>query len=312
MEVHRVGRRYSFPLHVRPAYRRLRRDRSFDVVVENVNKLPLFSPLWVEEPQVVLVNHLFGATAFREASLPVALTVWGSEKLLPAVYGGQPFHAVSESTARDLERRGIPGHRIDVVYGGVDHDRYRPDPGGSRYPAPTFVSVGRLKRYKGLGVVLRALARLAGRGVKYRWRVAGTGDDLQRLERLARDLGVAGQVEFLGYVSEGKKVEVYRRGWANLYPSPKEGWGLTNLEAAACGTPTIASDSPGLRESVRDEETGFLVPHDDPGAWAERMQVVARDREVREELARGALRFAEAFTWDRAARETEALLKAVP
>lgn len=312
MEVHRVGRRYTFPLHVRTAYRRLRHDRSFDVVVENLNKLPLFTPLWVEEPEVVLVNHLFGATAFREASLPVALTVWSSERLLPVVYGGEPFHAVSESTARDLERRGIPPGQIDVVYGGVDHDFYRPDPGGARYPSPTFVSVGRLKRYKGLGVVLRALARLRQRGTRYRWRVAGSGDDRPRLEQMARELGVADQVEFLGFVPEEEKVELYRRGWANLYPSPKEGWGLTNLEAAACGTPTIASDSPGLRESVRDEETGFLVPHDDPAAWAERMRLVAGDDELREELARAALRFADDFTWERAARETEALLETVP
>ncbi len=311
IDVLRVGRRWTFPLHVGRGWRRLR-DRGFDLVVENINKLPLFTPAWMGPPVVALVNHLFGRTAFREAAWPVAATVVAAERLIPLVYRGTPFHAVSRSTADDLERRGLDRSRIEVVYGAVDHEVYRPDPSAEPFDRPTLVYVGRLRRYKEVDVVLRALARMdGGTGGDARLLVAGKGDDRGRLEETARAQGVDDRVTFLGWVTEERKVDLLRRAWVNVYPSPREGWGLTNLEAAACGTPTVASDSPGLRESVADEETGFLVPHDDPGAWARRLRELLEDRALRERLGRVARERAARYTWARTADETEASLERI-
>lgn len=310
IEVRRVGRRWTFPLHVPGAWRRLR-GRGFDVLVENLNKLPLFLPAWTSVPAVTLVNHLFGRTAFREAPWPAAATVWAAERLIPAAYGHAPFHTVSRSTAEDLVDRGIDERRIEVIYGGVDHDRFHPDPRAGRFATPTFVYVGRLKRYKGLDRPLRALARAGGAAAGARLVVAGAGEDRERLEALVEREGLADRVEFAGYVSEERKVELLRRAWANLYPSPKEGWGLTNLEAAACGTPTIASDAPGLSESVVDGETGHLVAHDDLEAWAARLEELAADPDRVEALGEAALRHASRYTWERAADETETSLLGV-
>lgn len=309
MEVHRAGSRHGFPLAVRRAYRDRFAGERFDVVVEDVNKLPLYTPLWIRAPVVVLVPHLFGTTAFREASPPVAAVVWAAERLMPLLYRGVPVQAISESTARDLERRGFEGGRIEVIYPGVDHDAFRRDPAVPRFERPTAAYVGRLKRYKGLDVVLRAVELLRERGTALRLLVAGKGDDASRLRRLARRSGLGERVEFLGHVSESRKVELLRRAWVNIYPSPKEGWGITNVEAAACGTPSVASDSPGLRESVAEGVSGFLVPHDDPVAWADRLAELCGDEELRDRLGRGALRHAARFSWDRAAAETEASLR---
>jgi glycosyltransferase involved in cell wall biosynthesis len=96
-----------------------------------------------------------------------------------------------------------------------------------------------------------------------------------------------------------------RRAWGLVLASPKEGWGITNLEAAACGTPVVASDSPGIRESVRNGETGFLVPHGNVAAMADAMGALAASIAVVRRLGERARRFAEGFTWDRAADETE-------
>ena len=96
--------------------------------------------------------------------------------------------------------------------------------------------------------------------------------------------------------------------WALVFASPKEGWGITNLEAAACGTPVVASNSPGIRESVRDGETGFLVPHGDVAAMAAAMRRIAGDAALVAQLGVQARRFAETFTWERAASETESHL----
>lgn len=310
MTVHRVGRRYTFPLHVRRGYRSLA-GRAHDLVVEDVNKIPLFTPLWVGPPVVALVPHLFGTTAFREERLPVAATVWAAERLMPLAYRGVPFQAISRSTREDLVRRGFPPSAVEVIHPGVDHDVYRPDPEVPKFERPTVLYLGRLKRYKGLDVVLRALARAGGAAREARLVVAGAGDDRGRLERVAREASVGPRVEFPGWVPTARKVELLRRAWVNVYPSPKEGWGLTNVEAAACGTPTVASDAPGLRESVAEGESGYLVPHGDPGAWAERLDRICGDAALRERLSRGALRHAGRFSWDRAAAETEAALRRV-
>jgi glycosyltransferase involved in cell wall biosynthesis len=95
-----------------------------------------------------------------------------------------------------------------------------------------------------------------------------------------------------------------------VYPSPKEGWGITNVEAAACGTPTVASDSPGLRESVRDGETGLLVPHDDVDAWARSIRQLLEDRSLRARFGDRAVGHAQRFTWEATASEVEGILKA--
>src|SRR5207245_2024000 len=106
---------------------------------------------------------------------------------------------------------------------------------------------------------------------------------------------------FLGFVTDEEKRRLLRAAWAVVFPSPKEGWGISNVEAAACGTPAIASDSPGLRESVRHGETGFLVPHGDAGALAERMLALAADPALVTGLAPAARAFAERLSWVRAA-----------
>jgi len=312
IDVRRTGGRYTFPLHARQAFGRLK-PAGFDVVVEDVNKLPLMTPRWSKTPVVCLVPHLFGTTAFTQEPWPVAATVWLAERLMPAVYRNTPVVVISESTADDLVARGFRRERITVSHPGVDHTVCAPPvggPGAERAPEPTLVYVGRLKRYKSVDVVLRAVARLArdGPAQPVRLVVAGRGDDARRLEKIAVELGIEALVEFRGYVSEAEKVSLLRRAWANVYPSPKEGWGITNIEAAACGTPSLASDAPGLRESVVDGETGRLVPYGEVGAWAEAIAGLTARRERVEEMGVAALRFAARFTWEDTARRIESVL----
>ncbi len=293
-----------------PYYRRYLRDAGFDLVVEDINKIPLYTPLWVQPPVVGLVPHLFGGTAFREASLPFAAAVWLAERPIPYFYRHVPFQAISQSTADDLVERGLPRPAIRVIRPGLDRSHFAPDPGRPRFDEPTFVYVGRLKRYKGLETVVEALGRLAASGLAARLRVAGKGDHEAALRRFAAERA-PGRVDFLGYISEAEKLDLLRRAWATVYPSPKEGWGLTNVEAAACGTPALASDSPGLRESVADERSGLLVKHGDVEAWVRAMGRIVRDAGLRARLESGALDFAGGFGWDRTAEETETHLREV-
>ncbi len=301
IDVHRVGTRHSYPFLARRYYSRNLAANGYDCVVEDLNKIPLYSPLWGIRQLVALVHHLFGATVFREASIPVAAAVWLAERPLGSLYRDVPFQAVSESTADDLVARGIPRHAIRVIYNGVDSERLTPN-AIERSPEPLFVYLGRLKKYKRVDIVIRAFAGLAASTA--RLEIAGTGDYRASLERLVESLDLSERVKFLGFIPEEDKVHLMRRAWASALASPKEGWGISNLEAAACGTPVIAANSPGIRESVIDGQTGILVRPDDAHDMARAMTRIVESPALVSQFGMRARRFAEGFTWERSASDT--------
>ena len=308
IDVHRIGNRQSYPFLARGYYASHLAANNYDVVIEDLNKVPLYTPLWGVKKLVALVHHLFGATVFREAPLPLAAAVWLSERPLGALYRGVPFQAVSVSTADDLVARGIPRGSIRVIYNGVDSKRLTPDP-SERSKAPLFIYLGRLKKYKRVDVVIRAFAGL--QLPEATLEIAGTGDYRARLERLVKSLKLTERVKFLGFITEDDKIHLLRRAWASTLASPKEGWGISNLEAAACGTPVIAANSPGIRESVIDGQTGFLVSPDDVPAMTAAMRGIVESPALVSSLGAAGRRFAETFTWDRAANDTLAHLEQV-
>lgn len=309
--VERHGGRHTFALVGRGAVRRALASQQPDILLEDVNKLPLFLAGLTTRPCCVLVPHLFGTTAFEEASWPMAAAVWLAERGIPRAYRRAGFHAISESTRDDLVARGVPADRIRVIHPGVDAARFSPSPGLDRTATPSFLYVGRLRRYKGVQHAIEALWLARRERPDLTLTIAGSGDDRARLEGLVVSLNLEGAVRFAGFVSEDEKRRLFRTAWANLFPSPKEGWGITVIEAAACGTPSLASDSPGLRDSVRHGQTGVLVPHGDAPALAEAMLGLAASPERVAALGAAARRWAESLSWETAARATEEQLEAL-
>ncbi|MEP6746056.1 MAG: glycosyltransferase family 4 protein, partial [Gemmatimonadota bacterium] len=157
IEVQRSGGRHSFALLGRRSVRRALHAERPDIVVEDVNKLPLFTPWLWRGPHVTIVPHLFGSTAFQEVDPIQASIVWAAERPLPRAYARSSFHVISESTRDDLVGRGVPAGRITVIHPGVDPVWFTPDPRVRRSPVPSFLYLGRLKRYKGVEAALRAL-----------------------------------------------------------------------------------------------------------------------------------------------------------
>jgi glycosyltransferase involved in cell wall biosynthesis len=316
IEVHRSGRRYTFSLTAPRYFRHHLVAKGFDVVVEDLNKIPLFTPLWLRTvdqgrtPVVALVHHLFGRSAFQAAPLPVAAATWLLERTVPAAFRSAPVIAVSESTKLDLVARGMDANRIRVVPNGIDPDLFRPAP-VRRAERPTLLVIGRLRKYKRVDLIVSAVGRLVAQGIDVELEIAGDGDERASLERQIRELGLESRVRLLGFIDEADKRDRLRRAWIHVLTSSKEGWGISNMEAAACGTHSVASDVPGLRESVLDGETGLLVPHGDVEALTAALGRLIRDDETRERLGRGARALAERFSWGAAADGVEAVLRDV-
>lgn len=308
LRVVRRGGWWNFNLVVPGVLRREFSRPAPDLVVEDINKAPCFAPVFTPAPVAAIVPHLFGATAFLEASAPVAAYVVLLEALIPLAYRRARFLAISESTRDDLVRRGIAAERVAVVHCGMDHATYRHDPAVGKSAQPTIVFLGRLRRYKGVDWAMRVLPRVRERVPGARLVVVGDGPFRADLERAAARLGVREAVEFRGFLPAAEKVRALQRAWALVQPSPKEGWGLTVVEAGACGTAVVAADSPGLRDSVRRDETGLLVPYGDDARLADALSRVLGDAALRGRLEAAGRAWAARFTWpDSAGRSCDAL-----
>jgi glycosyltransferase involved in cell wall biosynthesis len=205
--------------------------------------------------------HFFGAAIFREIAFPMAAYIYSLERLVSAAYRGERFVAISASTKADiLARCGAKTH-VDVVEPGIDTAFYRPT--RPKEPTPTLIYFGRLKKYKNIQTVIRSLPAIRRAVPGARLIVAGTGDYRPALEALTRRMGLEAAVSFAGFVSEEEKLGILSSATLKINPSVKEGWGITNIEAALCGTVSVSANVPGLRDSVRDGVTGLLFDLDD-------------------------------------------------
>lgn len=310
IQVFRIGARNTFNFCVPSAYRYLEEAHNFDLVVEDLNKIPFYGPFYVKKPILAITHHLFGTAIFRETWLPMACYVFLAERAMPLVYRDIRFCAVSESTKRELDRLKVTAHRVEVIHNCVDHELYRTED-VARFPEPTIAFLGRVRKYKRVDLLIRAMPEVVERLPKTRLLIIGEGEDRPRLQALTRRLGLDSIVTFTGYVSDTRKAEYLQRVHAVVNPSVKEGWGLTNIEANACGTPAVASDVPGLRDSVVPGETGLLFPYGDLPALVDSIVKLLTDQALHARLSEGAVAWASRFHWDAAAQSMLNLMERV-
>lgn len=285
-------------------------SHSYDVILEDINKIPFYTPLVTRTPVIPVIPHLFGTTVFREAGPVTAAYVVFMETFIPMVFRRSHFMVISQSTKDDLARRGIDTERIRVVLCGLDHAVYR-NLNLERFAHPTIVHLGRLRKYKSAEVAIRAMAPIREVLPDARLFIIGDGPHRPALEREVERCKLQSVVVFKGYMAHEDLVEFLNKAHLMLNPSPKEGWGLTVVEANACGVPVVASDRPGLRDSVRDSETGYLVPYGDVDAFVNKALLLLRDGELWRRMSENALERVRNLTWERCSRETEEFVREV-
>lgn len=304
----RRGNRFNFNLLAPGHLKKLTKREQFDLLIEDINKIPFYTPLYLKLKTLVVIPHLFATTVFQEINFVLGSYIYLAEKPLITVYKGRHFNVISESTADDIAARGVPRKDISVIHCGIDRKLYSHDPSVAKYPEPTVLYLGRIKKYKSIQHLIVAFRRVKDQIPDARLMIVGSGDYLDELKKLAKALNLTHDIEFPGFVSQAEKVERMRRAHVSVLPSLKEGWGLTNIEANSVGTTVVAANTPGLRDSVRDGVTGLLYEHGNTDELATKLVSILKDEELRKQLEKGALEWAEKFSWDNAARQFEALI----
>jgi len=289
--------------------RRLLREQSWDLIIEDINKVPFFTPLYSGDvPVLAVIPHLFGATVFRETNPLLASYVWVAERLIPLVHRRAHFEVISPSTADDLASRGIDVERITTVFCGMEHERFALTDPPSRDDPPLVVTWSRLRKYKSVDGAIDAFARIHEVMPGARMAIMGRGPDEARLRRHITRRGLDGVIRMTGHLEWDELVRLLHRASVFLNPSPKEGWGLTVIEANCCGLPVVASDSPGLRDSVLDGQTGLLTPYGDDQAMAEAALIILSAPSLRDTFGDAARTWAASFSWERCGRESLELM----
>ncbi|MGH7546763.1 MAG: glycosyltransferase family 4 protein [Gemmatimonadales bacterium] len=247
-----------------------------------------------------------------------------------AIFGGAAALVAISSWTRDLAltvlgELGLDGHgqRLRVVHLGTDPNRFRPgldpSPVRGRFGLPDgdgrwLLTVARLESHKGIDTVLQALPLVLEQAPDVRYAVAGSGSDRERLEKLAAKLGVASRVRFLGQVNDRDLPALYNLAVVYVGASRRaerigvEGFGISLVEASACGLPVVAGNSGGVPDAVREGETGFLVPPENPGAFADAICRLLADTGLAKRVGEGGRRAVETyFNWDRVVRDLRAI-----
>ncbi len=273
--------------------------RPGDALVEIWNGMPFLSPVWYRGPRVVFLHHVHAE--MWGMVLPPTLARLGNlteQRIAPRFYRSSRIVTLSDSSRDEIvELLGLRGDRVTVAPPGVD-DRYAP--GGQRSPTPLVVAVGRLVRVKRFDALLRSLAAVKADFPALCAVIIGEGSERPALEALRDELGATEWVSLPGRVDDAALVDWYRRAWVVASSSQREGWGMTLTEAAACGTPAVATAIAGHADAVLDGESGLLVEDLDDLPTA--LGRVLGDEVLRSRLSKGALVRARWFTWDATAR----------
>jgi glycosyltransferase involved in cell wall biosynthesis len=304
IEIIRKGGPFSVYICAMKEYLTSLMKNDYDYIIDDVNGVPFFTPLYVKKPIVAIMHHLVKDIFFRELSWYQAVFGYTSEKMIKKVYCETPFVTVSKNTKEELVKFGIPKKNTYVVYNGVDHDVYKPN----LYQKSTFpliLHIGRVKKYKNIDHLLKAVKNIVeSKNIEnFKLVIAGRGD-FRDVRRQVEEYGISEYVILLGEISEAKKVELLNKAWLFVSASSREGWGLTVIEANACGTPAVAYRVPGLSESIVDTETGFLVPYGEVEGLSKAIQHIVLNETLRKKLSESALNWAKQYDWNLTAEET--------
>jgi glycosyltransferase involved in cell wall biosynthesis len=275
-----------------------RSRKNYDFIVDCMNGIPFFTPLFSTKPKVCLVYHIHAHHFLSELPPLIGhVAAFVETRLVPLIYRRTSFMTISESTKSEMQALHMSRLPIEIVYSGVSGE-LQP---GNKAEVPTVLYLGRIKAYKRVRKLIDAFS-IAKRSIpEAQLLIAGSGDDEDSLKAYAATAGCGG-IRFLGRVSESEKKDLMQKAWVFGMPSSIEGWGIVVIEANACGTPAVAYDVRGLRDCIRNGETGFLVDTDEE--YAHRLMELFTDVELRNRMSDAARDWSHHFSWRATSQRT--------
>jgi glycosyltransferase involved in cell wall biosynthesis len=286
-----------------------------DVVIDMSNTIYWQTPLWAfKSRRFAYLNQL--AQEVFDYEYPSYIRGIGKliEKIQYLTYKTTQFIVYSKSTTSDLGLMGIDKKNIKVFPLGIDHSRYSV---GKKSKTPLFICVNRLVKMKRNDLAIYAMSIVVKKYPNAKLMIVGYGYDRFRLERLRDELGLQGvvvfqdeNVLFFNKVKKDEKIRLMQEAWALIFPSVKEGWGMTVTECAACGTLSIGTKVTGLQDSIIDEKTGLLVSaNPSPEELAQSMIRIISDSDLRNKLSKNAANYWKDFTWDNSFKSFNKLIQ---
>jgi glycosyltransferase involved in cell wall biosynthesis len=300
----RRGGRYGV---YRAAYDWLRRERPpHDLLIDHINTIPFFTPVYERGPVVALVPQLARDVWWYEVPKALAPLGIAAERLYHLSYRATPAITISESSKRDLREFGWKAN-IEVI--AMPIPPLAGDIGSrAKSQTPTLIYVGRLTPSKRVEHAIAAFAAVKARMPNAELWIVGHADDdgyLRRLSAIAND--VQG-VRFLGKLSETERQDRMREAHILILTSVREGWGLVVTEANSVATPAAGYDVPGLRDSIKPGQ-GILTKAGDPTALGQAVADLLADPAALAAMAERARSDAMHYDWDRTYEEFVRALK---
>ncbi|MFY3741751.1 MAG: glycosyltransferase involved in cell wall biosynthesis [Candidatus Nitrosomirales archaeon] len=291
----RRGGKYSVYSEAKKFYRR-NKDH-FDIVVDEINTKPFHTPSFVhDKPIVALIHQLAREFWFYETHFPINVIGYlFLENYWLRKYRDTPTITVSKSSKEDLMRLGFK--HVTIVPEGINFSPF--ERLHEKEAKPTVLFVGRLKKAKRPEEALRAFKVIKDEIPDARFWIVGDGYMREQLKTMADEMFTgSSDITLYGRQDTAKKLELMSKAHVLLVPGVREGWGLVVTEASAMGTPAVAYDVPGLRDSVIDGTTGTLVHSGDHVAMAIEAIDLLRDHIKRKTYSKNGLQNAKQYDWN--------------
>ena len=276
------------------------------MVIDEFHGIPFFTPLFVRGKKLGFIHEttkeVWKLNPWKTPLnlLPSILGTFLEPFIFKLFYKNIPFMTVSNSTKKDLVEWGIPQKQITIIHNGLSTPKVRKT--FKKEKKKTLIFLGALRKDKGIENALKVF-KLVEQAEKDKWQfwIVGKVDPvyLRKLELQSRKLGVDKKILFWGFVSEEKKFELLGKAHVAINPSIREGWGLVVIEAAYAGTPTVAFDVPGLRDSIINNRTGIICAENTVDGLARKILELMKDVKRYKRISKNATVWSRKFSWDK-------------
>ena len=297
IKIVRSGGRFTVYRQAKKFYSKRFRKEGFEMIIDEINTQPFFAQKFAKNGEriVALIHQLAREYWFYETPFPVNyLGYHYLENRWLKQYLDMPTITVSKSTQEDLKELGFKN--ISIVSQGLNFEPFTDLP--PKNQTPIIVFSGRLKRAKRPDHAIKAFNLIKDKVPEVELWIFGDGPFRKKLEHTPNM-----NIKFFGRLGNVERRKLLSQSWILLVPGIREGWGLNIIEANAFGVPCIGYNVPGLKDSIRNGETGLLVESGNIESLADATVSILKDQTRRQTLSSNALKFAKEFNWDRTANE---------